>query len=231
MLAVLTYVPVLVFTTAWLSLESDNTIYVISAVTMSLLCLITVYATSMIYTSLLTIHAWCNVWVPLGYLSLALMTGLILLNAIALLFVNLISVLAYTTLISIVIALLIKLSYWRYIKQTTSSSTAETATGLGYLGKVSLLQSPHSQDNYLLKEMGYQIARKHADKLRLISILCGFVVPFILTLLCLISSSLLCVSSAILAVIFSILGVIIERWLFFAEARHTVMLYYGESSA
>ena len=26
--------------------------------------------------------------------------------------------------------------------------------------------SPHDNDNYLLREMGFRIARKHADKLR-----------------------------------------------------------------
>ena len=26
-------------------------------------------------------------------------------------------------------------------------------------------------------------------------------------------------------------GVLVERWLFFAEARHTVMLYYGAEAA
>ena len=82
-----------------------------------------------------------------------------------------------------------------------------------------------------LKEMGYQIARKHADKLRQISLLCGFIFPFILTLMTFANSALLSVSCAILAVISCMIGVIVERWLFFAEAKHTVMLYYGSSTA
>jgi DMSO reductase anchor subunit len=32
---------------------------------------------------------------------------------------------------------------------------------------------------------------------------------------------------ALLAALAGIAGVLIERWLFFAEATHTVMLYYG----
>ena len=32
---------------------------------------------------------------------------------------------------------------------------------------------------------------------------------------------------AVLAAASALLGVLIERWLFFAEARHTVTLYYG----
>jgi DMSO reductase anchor subunit len=27
------------------------------------------------------------------------------------------------------------------------------------------------------------------------------------------------------------LGLVVERWLFFAEAQHVVMLYYGEDAA
>ena len=81
-LALLTYVPVLVFASGWLIIRIDTGIYAMAAISMSLLCMITVYATSMIYASLKTVHAWSNHWVPLVYLSLALMTGLILLNAL-----------------------------------------------------------------------------------------------------------------------------------------------------
>lgn len=35
----------------------------------------------------------------------------------------------------------------------------------------------------------------------------------------------------VLAAVSGTLGVILERWLFFAEAKHTVTLYYGASAA
>jgi sulfite dehydrogenase (quinone) subunit SoeC len=230
-LAVATYIPILVFAYGLLFLESINSFYALAALVMSLLCLITVYSTSMIYASLKTVHAWANRLVPIAYLSLALMTGLLLLNTLTHIYAESIPVISYACLIIIVVAFTIKLIYWRYIIRTTSASTAESATGLGHLGKVKLVQSPHTQDNYLLKEMGFQIARKHADKLRSISLLCGFIIPFILTFFSLGSVSFLAIASSILAVIFSLFGVIVERWLFFAEAKHTVMLYYGNPSA
>ena len=34
-----------------------------------------------------------------------------------------------------------------------------------------------------------------------------------------------------LAVASAALGLVVERWLFFAEARHTVTLYYGADAA
>jgi DMSO reductase anchor subunit len=33
--------------------------------------------------------------------------------------------------------------------------------------------------------------------------------------------------AALVAVLSAALGLVVERWLFFAEAKHTVMLYYG----
>ncbi len=230
-LAILTYIPLTVFAIGWLALRSDNTIVTISGLAMSLLCFVTVYSTSMIYASLSTVHAWCHYWVPLSYLSLALMTGLILVNTLLLIHGYSVPSISTACLVSIAMACAIKLAYWRFIKQTRSNSTAESATGLGLPDKVRLLQSPHSQKNYLLKEMGFRVARKHAEKLRRLSLLSGFVLPFILTLTAAGTPPLPAVASAVFAVIFSAMGVIIERWLFFAEARHTVMLYYGNASA
>ena len=42
----------------------------------------------------------------------------------------------------------------------------EHATGLGDLGSVKLLDAPNTQENYVQQEMGFNIARKHAEKLR-----------------------------------------------------------------
>jgi sulfite dehydrogenase (quinone) subunit SoeC len=35
---------------------------------------------------------------------------------------------------------------------------------------------------------------------------------------------------AVLAAPFMMLGLLVERWLFFAEARHVVTLYYGAAA-
>ena len=126
------------------------------------------------------------------------------------------------------VALLLKLAYWRFIDTHPGASTAETATGLGFLGKVRLLEAPHTSENYLLKEMGFRIARKHAQKLRVIAAVPGF--PFAARTgdrrRCGVGrhrTDLLAARGEQL----QWLGVLIERWLFFAEARHTVTLYYG----
>ena len=81
------------------------------------------------------------------------------------------------------------------------------------------LDPPNTQENYLLREMGYRIARKHAARLRVIAVLLGFVAPIVL--LAFIPP---------VAAIAALLGLLIERWLFFAEATHTVTLYYGRTA-
>ena len=112
--------------------------------------------------------------------------------------------------------------------QRVDSDTG-TATGLGHLGKVTQLEAPHTSENYLLKEMGYQVARKHAGKLRRMALVYGLVLP---ALIILASGMLGGVPQLLLlgvAVVLGMGGVVVERWLFFAEARHLVTLYYGRS--
>jgi len=140
---------------------------------------VTVFCTAMIYRSLKPIQRWHNSWVVPNYLALALMTGALWLSALLLLFGAGSRGVTWLTLLAILIAAGLKLAYWHFIDTTASASTVASATGLGGLGAVRLFEAPHTSENYLLKEMGFQIARKHAAKLRRIAILAAFVVPFV----------------------------------------------------
>ena len=75
--------------------------------------------------------------------------------------------------------------------------------------------------------MGFHIARKHKTRLRLIARLAGFILPALLSLTALVTSGMIAAIAAAIAVLSAALGLVVERWLFFAEAKHTVMLYYG----
>jgi DMSO reductase anchor subunit len=76
--------------------------------------------------------------------------------------------------------------------------------------------------------MGFRIARKHAARLRLIARLTAFLVPALATVAALIvDGGGFGALAAGVAVSSAALGLVIERWLFFAEAQHTVTLYYG----
>jgi DMSO reductase anchor subunit len=196
----------------------------------ALLAAVTIYCTSMIYASLKPIPRWHHPLVPAVYLLLGLLTGALLLQMLLAFFGDIPVPLTWFTLAMLVTGLMAKLAYWRSIDRAAPRSTAESATGLGSLGRVHLLEAPHTSDNYLMKEMGHAIARKHAGKLRRISVLFGFLLPLILTLLATALPSLTGAAALLLAAVSGLGGVLLERWLFFAEAKHAVTLYYGASA-
>jgi len=227
-LAILSFAPIGLFAIWWVFLSDNTGIAVVFGILSSVMAILTVYCTAMIYASLRTIPAWHNSWTIASYLGLAAMTGAVLLNGLVAAWSW--PVMTTTTGIALVattVGLLIKLAYWAAVAKPQGDSTAETATGLGSIGKVSLLESPHSSDNYLMKEMGFRIARKHAGKLRTIALVTGFVVPALLLAVALVAGGIAGVALSLLTIIPMAIGIIIERWLFFAEARHAVMLYYG----
>lgn len=194
------------------------------------LATLTIFCTAMIYASLEPIPRWHNGWVPLNYLLLGLMTGALLLLSLLDLFTAPAPAFAWFTIASIIAGALGKLGYWHHIDRAPAVSTAESATGLGALGKVRLLEAPHSEENYLMKEMGHRIARKHAGRLRRIALTAAFATPLALTLLTLLVPGPIAMAAAVLAAALGLLGVLIERWLFFAEAKHSVTLYYGAAA-
>mgnify|MGYP001398822767 CR=1 FL=1 len=232
LLALATYVPAGLYALGWVGFERTGGAWAVAGLAAAALAAATVYATSMIYRSLKPIQRWCNGWVPPNYLLLALMTGALLLHALLAAWAEAQPAVTVLTLAATVGAAIAKHGYWRNIDRTSSASTPETATGLGALGKVRLLEAPHTTENYLLKEMGFRVARKHATKLRRISSALAFLLPFLLTVAAALAGSRWTGSFlAVLAVLSALAGVLIERWLFFAEARHTVTLYYGAEIA
>jgi DMSO reductase anchor subunit len=229
--SVVTYVPAGLFAIGWVFLGTVTGPWGGLGVLTTLGAIVTVCCTAMIYASLKPIQRWHNAWVLPNYLALGLMTGAVWLVAVARLCGAGSASLSWIALFTIIAAGVLKFGYWSFIDSTGSASTAESATGLGALGKVRLFEAPHTSENYLLKEMGFQIARKHAAKLRLIAKLTAFALPFLLSLAALLVASWAGALAALLAALSASLGVVIERWLFFAEAKHAVTLYYGAARA
>lgn len=77
--------------------------------------------------------------------------------------------------------------------------------------------------------MGFRIARRHAAKLRRLVVVLAYGLPFAALVLCHFLDGVAGALLATLALLAAAPGVVIERWLFFAEAEHVVMLYYGRS--
>lgn len=193
----------------------------------SLLAITTIYATSMIYASLKTVPSWHNKLTPLCYLAFGLGSGLMLTATFGGGRGYLTYLAPSIATIALMIAWALKAFWWHRALNVGFSETgsdAGTATGLGHLGKVRLFERPHTGENYLTKEMVHKIGRKHARKLRIIAVGFGLVIPFILAACAHIT--LLHGPFMLLGFISMIAGLFAERWLFFAEAKHAVSLYY-----
>jgi DMSO reductase anchor subunit len=230
-LAVVTYVPTLALAYLWIVEADSGGAWAWIGLLAAMFATATVYATGMIYATLKPIHAWHNRWVVPSYLALGLYTGAMWLLAIASCFGMADAMMSHVAVAALLVAFYSKRSYWRFIDTTASSATPESATALGHFGKVRLLDPPNTQANYLQKEMGYAIARKHAEKLRRLAFGLLFALPLALVVAAVAATAWFATAANVLAALSASVGVIIERWLFFAEARHTVMLYYGADRA
>ena len=80
--------------------------------------------------------------------------------------------------------------------------------------------------------MAFAIGRKHARKLKRLAFLFGLALPLAATALAAqLTESWIGAPLQLLAFVSALLGLLVQRWLFFAEARHTVTLYYGAAEA
>lgn len=222
--AIVAYAPLV-----WLALTLwRGTASPLAAVLVMVTSIVTVFCTAMIYASLKPIRAWCHRLVPAVYLGFALASGAFWLLLLLVLVGQIPVWLPGAGVLALVAVWLAKFRYWRDVDRGRSPSTAATATGL--VGVVSQLDPPHTEENYLLHEMAYSVARRHGHKLRRLAVVSGLLVP----LLCLAGLFLPTAASGVLLGLGALaltVGVLIERWLFFAEATHTVTLYYGATQA
>ncbi|TWH01160.1 DMSO reductase anchor subunit [Mesorhizobium sp. J18] len=194
------------------------------------LSLLTVYCTAMIYASLRSVDAWHTRLTPACYLLFALAGGTLFASFFASAGESSAAHgLSATAIALLIAAWVVKIRWRRRLKNLTPLSNPESATGLGAIGRVRLLERPHMTENYLTREMGFRIARKHAEKLFRLALIFGGAVPIVLMVLCLLPglSGGLTALLLFVAVLSHALGILLERWLFFAEARHAVMNYYG----
>ncbi len=175
------------------------------------LSLLTVFATSMIYMQLRTVPRWNHWSPPVLFLGYAIAGGTLLAGQV-----------------SVAVPLLVALGIVQIVawfdqdrRENTSDSTLATATGLGHLGTVRAFEPPHTGENYLTHEMVFRVARKHAAVLKVISLALAIFLPVLILILPFHHIF------AALAVLSHIAGVLTQRWIFFAEAKHVVGLYYG----
>jgi DMSO reductase anchor subunit len=178
----------------------------------SLLALVTVFTTAMIYTQLRAVPRWHDPTTPAHFLSLSLAGGALLAGQGAI---------AAPLLL---LALALQLWIWhdgdrRFARAGT---TLATATGIaGAADRIRSFAPPHTGPNYLLTEMVHIVGRRRARQLRLVAVALGFVLPLALLLP-------QHPATSALAALVHLAGILCSRWLFFAQAEHVVGLWYGK---
>jgi DMSO reductase anchor subunit len=191
---------------------------------LALCALVTLVCTANIYRSLKTIRAWRMPQVLPSYLVFATLSGGLWLWAwLALAPGNAIRPAFPLALLALaVIAAVIKTGYWRSIDRTPVF-TAGHATGLEHLGRVRSFEGPATEQTYLTREMAFVLARKHSARLRK-----GAVILFAILPVAGIAVALPYRAGWVAPVvaILCLAGLFVERWLFFAEARHAVAAYF-----
>ncbi|MXW86044.1 MAG: dibenzothiophene desulfurase [Boseongicola sp. SB0673_bin_14] len=177
----------------------------------AVLSLATVYATSMIYLQMRTVPRWNHWSPPVLFLGFALAGGALTTGRVS------------VALWALPLLAVVQAFAWidQERRERSTGTDLATATGLGHAGRVRAFEAPHTGESYLTREMVFQVGRKHAMVLKVISALLFAVVPVVLLLLPF--THFLVVP----AVASHLLGALIQRWLFFAEARHVVGQYYG----
>lgn len=228
--SILTFLPLAVFGIGWVFLERTQGLWAGAGLLALIGAIVTVGCTGMIYASLKPIRAWNTPWSVAVYYLLALASGSLLLAALNRIFgvpAVWADVLAIVTLGA---AWICKLLYWRDIDSAGARRVPAKVIGIENLKSVRQVLPPHTEENYLLKEMGFRVARKHASKLRTLAVVFGLGVPLVLLLGGLAIGGGVALAFVLLAVVSAGVGIALERWLFFAEAKHTVSYYYESFS-
>ncbi|TMH48382.1 MAG: DMSO reductase [Betaproteobacteria bacterium] len=188
--------------------------------------------TAMIYASLKPIRQWHTRWTPVNYVLLGHWSGALLLWAIACAYAARSGPFLFVAGVFGLAALAAKLAYWHAIEDSTQALTLERAIGVreGARGPgpisaahARLLDVGHSHGTFLTSEFGFRLARRHARGLRGVALALGFGLPLAWLVV-----GVPRWQPALAAAVCCIMGLLVERWLFFAEAKHTVRLYHGD---
>lgn len=214
--------------TLWFNDFQVNSVVLIFGVLTVVIGLVLTYCTAMIYASLKTIPQWHNAYIPTGFLLFSVLGGVLCLNLTLVLARQAIpQFLVWAGILFCVVAMALKLKYFNFIGRPTRS-TIKSATTFTQ-ANVRLFDTGHSADNFLQKEFAYEVGPKTLHLARKLSLIVAFALPLIAILLQYTSSGA-SIALAVIAVLASYIGLLLERWLFFIEAKHVVRLYYGKEA-
>ncbi|MFL2549919.1 MAG: dimethyl sulfoxide reductase anchor subunit family protein [Gammaproteobacteria bacterium] len=185
-----------------------------------------IYCTGMIYACLKTIPQWNTFWTPINYISIGIFLGGLIFFFILDLYNYEVSLYKFYLLLFIVLAFVLKALYYFSIRTPRHNIGQATNAAIKLKDtKVRLLDVGHTGGTFLTDEFGYKVAEKKLFRVKLFSMIGGFLIPFLLIYIhsFIYESLVIC----FMAIFLAFLGMVAERWLFFAQAKHVVNLYHG----
>lgn len=181
----------------------------------ALVALLTVYCTAMIYQSLKPIQQWHHPLTAVNYLLLALLSGSVLFHF----FTE--QLMPWATVALTVAAAGGKYCHYRRIGACRDIRISH-ATGFSR-AQAKLLDAGHTGPTFLTREFIYQQPAAVLLQRRRLALGLSFAAP--LAALAVFAASLPLLAALAAAAMFG--GLLLERWLFFAEAHHSVRAYHG----
>ena len=190
-----------------------------------------IVSTAMTYASIRTIRAWFNPHTIRVMICMGLWTGVVWFNMFAQLFGLHTPVIGIILIITGIATLIFKRKYWIFIDRSPTWVSPESAFGSWSSESAKVRATATTFENYIHHQLGPTSDRKQIEKLRRRSFLLYLLVPFCACTMPVEMDFWIRMPAAILASTSVIAGVLVERWLFFTEAKHTAMLYYGKQSS
>ena len=190
--------------------------------------------TAMIYASLKPIRQWHTARVPLAYFVLGHASGAVVVEAVVRPAAGA-SWVAAAGIALLLAAWLVKEEYWRFVRSDAGAITIGRAIGVergvgppGVRGASSvmaarLLDAGHARGTFLTREFVNPDAGRRRGWVR-----AGFAVGTVALPALWLAAGLPNALAGAAASVLCLAGLLGERWLFFADARHTVRLFHGD---
>lgn len=236
-LAAFAFMPIAVAYVALRALDAGAWTAVL-AIAVVLLAWVMLHCTAMIYASLKPIRQWHTPRVPLAFWLLAHASGALLVMSALSSRPVVATESIVVSLVLFVLALGVKLEYWWFVGRSRGGVTLESALGVPHgvgpphRGRgdartvaARVLDVGHSKGTFLTHEFLHVSAAATRRILRVIALVAGFGIPLLW-----LAAGLADWRAGAVTFVICMIGLIAERWLFFAEARHTVRLYHGDAA-
>ncbi len=189
-LGIATYVPGGLFAIGWIGYSEVGGIWRVSGLAATVLAGFAVYTACMIHATRHEVAAWCNRWTVPLCLALALFSGALWLQALLASFGRASPGSTLIVVIALFLSFYLKRRYWRFV-DAVHAATPET---------------------------GARLPREQAVRLRRYAFVLLFALPLVLSMAGTEAASWTAALAAVAAALSGSAGLVIERWLFFAEA-------------